>query len=337
MRQLPDFSFLTRDRLWEDGGLKNDETYIYALLEHMGGDPKEIVDRSARHYLRRLYSVFDARKVHQAFNRPFMSQPAFEDYELTRVSAQLGTKPSEEVRPLPDEIAIPLLNSAYSWLGAPADDIIKATEMWDEARRDKSGTPNALLNGPMVNYYVSRAFSQMTFTKSPETGEPWCEPFFEWDKSTSARPRPVDGGMRRFIHLWRTIQVAALIILQQSSGMRSEELLTIRAGRRKDGTPQCLEARSVASGASTMYVVKAMVNKVNGGVPDEHEFVVGMQPNLPGLASNSVPAVRAIDVLLRLSEPLRRLPSIPSSIKQLMVIRPKKAAGLSTGGKNVIR
>ena len=336
---IPDFGFLTRTRLWNREEPEDPGIYAAALLEHMGDDPDQIADGTVRSYLRQLSTVYEARALLEAFGRPAMIDPPFDAGEFVLLAARMGQKPGDETRPIPDEVAIPLMNAAHAWLGARADDVVRIAETWERSTADPLGPPGARVGAQLGRLRAAKAIAELSFSTLDDT-RPWHAPLFKRGGRSArghvAAVLPRTGGLTRFAELWRTVQAAALIVLQQSSGMRSEELLTLRAGRRADGTPRCLEARVVAGGTRTMYLLRASIGKVNEGIPDGHEFVVGLQPNLAGADPLDVPAVRAVDVLLRLSEPLRRLPDMPDAMRDLLVIR-FGSASLSHTGHRITR
>lgn len=327
---LPDFSYLTRDRIWGDGGLDNSRTYVAALLEHLGGDPQDVSHANACRYMRAFSHLREAYDVLEAFERPTLPEYPFNNGEFSRLLIEIAQKESEDWRPIPDEVLIPMLNASQDWLGQKADDVLAALEIWADARREAR---SAMKSERTAKRAVSHALFNFSFS-CDATGRPWHAPLFE-ERDTLGDPvAGMGGGIGELTALVRRVQSAGMIALQQTSGMRSGELLALRSTLRRDGTPECIEERFVAKGAKTLLLLHSVTSKLNGGELEAHEFVVGMKVNLPHISAPIVRAQRAVEVLLRLSSLLKKI--APSGATEDLLLVTWSGAKLP-GWKNTLR
>lgn len=309
---LPDFSYVTRDRVWADGGIENRHTFAAFLLSHLGGDPDEIATSTPINYLNMFSMIFREYMILKAFGRPSLPEHPFDTNENTFVASQIGRKELEEWRPVPDEVLVPLLNASEDWLGQKAEDVLRALELFEDEKRDH------VERGVGHTYAVQLARKKLgDFIFSVEGEAPWHEPF--GGSSFGEKASGVDEGVRVLGRLVRCVQAAGMVAIQQSSGMRSGELIGIPSAQREDGTPACIEERKVAHGTKTLVIIHAFTSKINGGLPEAHEWIVGVKPNLPFGNAPDVRAQRAVEVLARLGTILKT-PNTPPEASNLLMV-----------------
>ncbi|WP_206078377.1 hypothetical protein [Poseidonocella sp. HB161398] len=329
---LPDFSFLTQARLWRDGGLDNPDSFAASLLAQLGGDPDRIAPGTAAGHLNSATLIFRAHQALSALGRPVMPEIPYGYGDRLDLAMEIGRKESESYRPMPDEVAIPLLNAALDWLGPRAEDVIAATSIYMSAFVNAREVDRLSPGGARKR--AAGDLAAFRFSRLPGESAPWQAPIFEL--VPGKKPKAVEGGLERLVQLWRMVQTAALTILQQSSGMRADELLSLPAGRSKYGMPLCLEERLVAQNTKHMLVLKGSISKVNGGLREPHDFVVGMRPAIRGVNTPEPPARRAVEVLLELGRQMRKFRDIsPEAGNALVLIW--DSHGFPQGGRTVRR
>ncbi|MCG7392960.1 hypothetical protein MHY87_08595 [Microvirga sp. ACRRW] len=217
---------------------------------------------------------------------PSRPWPGYRPPELAR---RIGVRAARQIPPLPDEVALPVLNAAYRMIGAPADDIIQLSRAFFDASK-------SAMSRYAVNALTRQVVEAFRFSDADASGNPWHEPL----RATAKGSSPITDLRRLFIDVYG----AAVIIIQATTGMRISEVAGLPAGLdRKTGLPTCVRIQPSASGLHELFILKSDMSKGND-VPDDAEWVLGMR--LRGTNDIPVP-VRAIQVLHELLEPLRSL------------------------------
>lgn len=169
----------------------------------------------------------------------------------------------------PDSVAIPLVSAAIRLLGCPADDIIALRDHAQAALDDVTALPDQRAADACIHAAVAR------FSFSILAGEetPW-------------RSKPVvDLTDVRF--LVARLYDACFVVIAYLVGARVSEILGLKAG--------CIVEHPSDNGTETFSYLRGRIYKTaNGPGGQPHRWVA------------SAPVVRAIAVLERLSEPVRR-------------------------------
>lgn len=225
------------------------------------------------------------------------------------VAADIATKAIGWIKPIPDEIVIPLLNKAAWFLGTPADDVLR---LLDVIRDPLAGTiykvsrPTGVANCRAGTNKRARQNRALRFLATFEFGPPPSEAE-SWhgdvDLSYWFSAGRLNRRMPRVRILWESVRAAAVIIVQATSGMRVSELLGIQAGIDDiTGLPVGVRLEQSATGLYEWFVIRSSLSKTEEGLPREVDWVLGMRP----MGSVQVPvAVRALCLLNRLQEPWR--------------------------------
>lgn len=323
-----DFGYVTRDRVWADGGFDNPRTFAGSLLEHLGGNPEEIVVSTPTNYLNLFAMIFREFAILRAFKRPCLPEHPFDTGESSLVAGEIGRKEMEEWRPIPDEVLIPMLNASGDWLGQRAEDVIEALRIFVDAKRQH-------VSRGVGHAYATRLAKQdlATFQFSEIDGAPWHEPLDNYRDPESYHEQ--DQTVRQLGRLVRHVQAAAMIAIQQTSGMRSGELMELPSETRGDGEPACIEEKLVSGGAKTLVIIHSVTTKINEGVPEAHQWIVGVKPNLPFGKAPDVLAQRAVEVLIRIGELLKTPKTNPEVSELLFVNLP--SGGLPADGSALVR
>lgn len=223
----------------------------------------------------------------------------------------LATKARGWIKPLPDEVAIPLLNKAAWFLDAPAKDVLR---LLDVVRDPLAGAEINLKNSKHTENLQPRISTRNTarrvrsrqflgafeFSSPNGDGKPWHEPLnCEYEHSSEHS----GSRLARVRTLWEAVRDAAAIIVQATSGMRLSELLGILAGTDEGtGLPSGVRIELSGTGLYEWFVIRSQLSKTEEGLPREVDWVLGMRP----VGSKEVPlAVRALQILDKLHEPWR--------------------------------
>jgi len=217
---------------------------------------------------------------------PFGNQTAYS------IARKFATKRTGKTGPLPDPLAIGLMNEATRLIGQPAEDVIALYDAMLVARSEVKD------RGPFHtprdrNEAMRRIAIGFKFSSLAGDSNPWRGPIGgEDNKDTSYRLVSIE--VRALI---QRIVNAAIITIQSQTGIRANELCGLRTGPAHSGSvPDCIEIRGSASGLNETFFLKGQLAK---GLKAQRrvEWVAGMRPKgstyLP-------PAVVAINVLDRL-------------------------------------
>jgi integrase len=227
------------------------------------------------------------------------------------VAAGVATKARGWIKPLPDEVAIPMLNKATWFLGTPAEDVHR---LMDAIRDPLAGTMTITERigrgtvshkagvGRQARLRRAQRFLE-TFEFSgppPRNDHTWHEaldPAFE--RSSAGKLT----SMSQVKELWESVRDAAVVVVQAFSGMRASELLGIKAGIDEfTGLPNGVRLEQSVTGLYEWFVIHTVLSKAEEGLPREVDWVLGMRP----AGSMEIPvAVRALCILNRLHEPWR--------------------------------
>jgi hypothetical protein len=235
----------------------------------------------------------------------------FNGSSVNIIAKGLATKAKRWIQPLPDEVAIPLLNKATWFLGVPADDVLEllggmsdppegSRVVFANSERAVNGAPRVTgLNAVRISHTMRFLESFGFSTVDGESG-PWHEPL-DWEFEQSSERH----GERfsRVRELWDAIRDAAAIVVQATAGMRLSELLGILAGIDvSSGLPNGVRLELSPTGLYEWFVIRSQLFKDEDGIPREVDWVLGMRPT----GSKEIPfPVRALYILNQLYEPWR--------------------------------
>ncbi|KAF1727545.1 hypothetical protein [Pseudoxanthomonas japonensis] len=244
------------------------------------------------------------------------------------VTKDLGLKRgSDTIPPLPDQVAIPILNTAIRMIDESSDGLMSAMEAllgirgfakdWEQIRPVDRMALYAKLNElattlsvPMPNGAGAEFPLSQQVTKLDADGREFV----------------LDSPLVVLRYLLTSCVAACSIVLQAGTGLRSHELLSLKALPVKDdGWPSCLSKRVSRDGMIELFYVEAITSK--RGKPRTAEWIVGARP----AGSNYLPpTVRAILAVTRLLATFREL----GEISDLFVVL-KTNGGLPAVGTSV--
>lgn len=226
------------------------------------------------------------------------------------------------IPPLPDEVAIPIMNAANAWLGNRADDICRLTEASAEIvkRCVHKGTD---LVPPIEDAEFLRAFE---FSADPGSKTPWRAPL-----------RVV---YRRGHFVFPSYDIASLvaklrgacsIVIHSESGVRPEEMekIPVSVPIDKSNSRPPYFAQPSPSGLNQLWFLQSLLSKSQSS-PLLQNWLIGSTP----AGSSYIPGpVRAIDVTVRLLAKWRALLDDPSVTSKLFVHG--HGANFPTKGENI--
>lgn len=301
---------ITRSALehyWEDL-----PALIVAKRERNGSSQKEISGGTAYACVSIVFRLWQQGAVlAQAEIKPMPEHPSENLETCNAIAKRIANEERGWIQPLPDEVAIPLLNRAAWFLGGPADDLLNLRDQMELAY-------NAVAIDKIGEIRQRKVCYAWDFMTVAEDSEPWHP------KLTSYPSR----GPQRMLQLMKHLQAAAMISLQAFTGMRVSELCGLPMGMNLEtGLPSAVEMRVSASGLNEVFTIRTELTKTEE-VPRDVVWYLGMRP----LGSNSLPLpVRALMVLNRLGEPYRDLIESDRLLLSLRASRglPKSSKGVA--------
>lgn len=241
-----------------------------------------------------------------------MSSHPFDGETINSIAQGMGTKALGWVKPIPNEVAVPLLNKAAWFLGTPADDVLRLLHTVRDPLAGAMTICQELRWGKPCTVFRKRGISSdakyrrtREYLGSFRFGTP-ADGSGPWHANLDIT-RPKIGhslAVVRMRELWDSVRDAALIVVQATSGMRSSELLGIKAGvDEHSGLPAGVRLEQSISGLYEWFVIRSELFKTEQGLPRAVDWVLGMRP----VGSVEIPlAVRALNILNRISEPWRQ-------------------------------
>ncbi|GAA0429860.1 integrase [Massilia aurea] len=283
------------------------EELYHFMIRHCSDE--EISVSTAIRALAPLMRLWDQRSALEKMGVKSLSNHPFEGKGTHAVAKEIATKAQGWIKPIPDEVAIPLLNKAAWFLETPADDVIK---LLDVVRDPSAGVVVPIERGEYISMCkagegkssrLRRAKKFLdNFQFGTPTGEenPWHESLDVKYNATSERSARK---MERVRELWESVRDAAAIVIQSTSGMRISELLGIKAGIDSEtGLPRDVRLEKSPTGLYEWFVLRSVLSKTDDGLPREVDWVLGMRPG----GSVQMPlAVRALYILNKIYEPWR--------------------------------
>ena len=249
-----------------------------------------------------------------------LPEPPFNGRSAKQVSRDIATRAASLIPPLPDEVALPIMNAAHRMTGLPAEEVIRLHEMYAE------GVQAAINDGQKwrnpQNDRGLRAVKGFQFSVLPGEMQPWHSPLNQaevndfWPTYKKGYTPSTVSGSQLLRSLVCSIRDACAIVIQSETGLRVSELCGLEPGiDQESGLPTSVRVRRSYSGLNELFYVDGRLFKT---VPTSErvEWLVGSRP----VGSKEIPApVRALRVLTRLLDPWRKLARDPEIARTLFV------------------
>jgi hypothetical protein len=273
-------------------------------------DDDEITITQVTHALFILSWLWSERRLLKEWGVPSIRVNPFLEYGINHYAKAIANKAGGWIPPLPDEVAIPLFNTAAWWLGEPAEDVIRLLEIVEDplsGREVEVATPKAK-NGIRKHTAgeceqarirrTKRFLAQFQFSKLAGEQQQWHPPLDEaYEKVYGVAP------LTSVRVLFEAVREAAALCIQGLSGIRMSELLGIESGfDQQTGLPCSVRIEISATGLYEVFILRTLLSKTVRGLPREMEWVLGLRPR--GTLEEPLP-VRALRVLNRLHAPWR--------------------------------
>ncbi len=236
--------------------------------------------------------------------------------------------------PLPDEVALPIMNEASRWLGIRANDIVRLHNACMKVFplvKDRNGG-----HGLMKSQVT--LFPTFEFSTEPGSNAPWHEPL---GLTAITKTKAYDGSSRtRYALPIRETRIlvdalygACIITLESESAVRPGEAIRLKSGKQvKSGEPFCVSKKLSPSGLNELFFLIAPRKK--GLKSAEYdEWLAGSRP----VGSEFIPGpIRAVEILESLLAPWRII-SPDNEVKERLFIAKRANDTLPKFGASVIK
>lgn len=290
------------DPLWDDElaqGLIDSEIWVQLR------DDRSIFGR-LYNSLRLWDHIYSRRSLFQG-RFVFMELDPFGGRSAYKIAKEKAAAAYALIPPLPDEVAIPAMNAANAWLYWRADDICLLAEKGSEIVSRCSRYRGDL----RLSECDAKFLLAFQFSVDPVSSKPWRE--------------PLDVVQRKGFYLFPSFDInrlvtqmrgACALVLHSETGLRPEELEKTPAKVREGETLRPpYYFTPTESGLNQLWYMQSLISKAQP-VPVLTSWMLGSTPS----GSSYTPApVRAIDVLVRLLEPWRKLSGDPEVASMLFV------------------
>jgi integrase len=236
---------------------------------------------------------------------PSLPEVPWNGASLNALAESIATKARAQIRPIPSEAAVLILNKAYRLIGAPADDVVKLSKVYLEAYRVGRAGKGSIQSTDARAEVAGKAILNFRFSVIAGETSPWRTPI-SGVRTPTLRTRHIRkaSAVDELRALMADIRNACINVIQATTGMRSSELCAIPVGIDPlTGLPSCIEIETTASGHYEVFTIKSLLSKMED-TPRDEEWVIGMR--LIG-TDELPPAVRALQVLNALLAPWREL------------------------------
>ncbi|QQV77924.1 hypothetical protein H5J25_04015 [Sphingomonas aliaeris] len=201
--------------------------------------------------------------------------------------------------PIPDEVAVAVVQAATAMLGTPADEVESALRSCMELRRTYQGGRHK------VKFKAS--LPERSFSPLAEDGEPWLEvpAGAPWRVYESI----IEHGLRRVVGACATLVFAC-------GGQRSSEVLAVEAGiDPQTGLPACVERSRSDTHTFDLYWLNSTRFKMTDGEPEKDQWLIGCAT----AGDTELPdAVQAIATIHQVLAPFREIAEGDASTRLLI-------------------
>ncbi len=266
-------------------------------------DDEEVIREGAAYMPLKIIDLLwrQRQALEEAGISPMPERPWLDEKGANSIAKRIITEARGWIRPLPDEVAIPLMNKAAWFLGAPAEDVLRLREKIEKAYRAIEDPHEKLWRLQQDRRgRVDAALSDHAFSIIDGESGSWHEPLMSCEAKSGRKSYAV----RRVRQLVATIAGAACITIQSSTGMRASEICALRAGACPDtGLPHGVRIVETSSGLNEAFVLRSELTKEEE-LPRDVDWLLGMRP----MGSDEIPLpVHAMQVLDRLFAHERKL------------------------------
>jgi hypothetical protein len=218
---------------------------------------------TARLAINVIFYIWRQRKtLHQAGIQPMPAPPWPRHGNVNRIASKISVQMRGWIQPLPDEVAVLVLNKTLGFLITPADDILllrDACEMAFQCETPDS-TPYSRTGASTWSRGNRAVLAAQSFEFSVPEGDnaEWHSPLVGLTRATGSGTTTMLRVKQLVVHL----QAACCLGLQTFTGMRVSELCGLRAGIDSEtGLPAGVEKRLTPSGLDEEFVLWSELSK----------------------------------------------------------------------------
>jgi integrase len=249
-----------------------------------------------------FYHIFYQKKALLSRGLPALLTSPFDGKLVGSVTSKIAKYVVNRIPPLPDEVALPLLKEALSWVDFKAKDILHLQSEFVTCRNDAISA--GLSNSGATNR-INKMLQSFEFSTAEGNEFPWREPLTELERVCHpAKGDMVYDSTQNLRNLVMRARDASVIALQYMVGLRASEICSAKGGWDVgNDLPDCVVRSYSKNGIVEMFFLKGVLSK---GVPHprDDEWLLGCRP--VGSSYFPVP-VRALMLLERLYRPWREL------------------------------
>lgn len=221
-----------------------------------------------------FYQIFYQSKSLLSCGLPILPALPFGGKPANSVTSKVAKYLVNRIPPLPDEVALPLLKEALSWVDFKAKDVLNLQTEFVTCRKD------AIAAGLSDSGAINRAnniLKRFAFSTAEGSECPWREPLpvLEGVNHPQKQDMKYDS-TQNLRNLVTRARDASVIVLQYLVGLRANEICSAKGGwsAAKD-LPDCIVRRYSKNGILEMFFFKGILSK---GVPHprEEEWLLGV-------------------------------------------------------------
>lgn len=276
------------------------------LTAEVGAAEEQLGQAQAYYRLRVWRLLWLHRSEMQEAGLPVLAFNPFTEQSPTKMAKSLATRVLNDIPPLPDEVALPILAAATRMIGAPAEDVIKLQGLYLGclARMDRE-PPTA------ERRKIQAVLEAFPFSVVEGETAPWRQPL--------RLPPGQEGGGDILRELIEDVRNAALAVIMGLTGVRISEALSPKLKPRLPGDghslPSCISKEVSKTGLCDLFLLHGLHSKQETKARPE-SWLAGSRPRGSGTEPLVVNAVR---VLERLYEPWRAFAGNSAAASSLMI------------------
>jgi len=235
----------------------------------------------------------------------------------SELARRLNAKIDERVQPVPEEVALSILNAAHRWIGPMANDVIRLAEDHFSWRySDRSRNAQSRIRSTRLSMLKWKSSILIGDTK------PWLtikerQEELSWDGNLfKPRVRNLNVG-RKVSATIDDLRDACIHVIQSESGVRISEMGSFQSGiGEASQLPSCISIRTSQTGLNDLFFLRGTTYKLRP-MPEETEWLIGMRPR----GSDYIPPpVRAVQILERLYRPWRQCEGAPEEVRTSLLL-----------------
>lgn len=237
-----------------------------------------------------------------------------------KLASDIATFVMRRIPPLPDEVAIPIMNEAHRWIGVRADDVIRLHKFYMDTIQGWRIPGKPILSGSIQKWHADQ-LGTFHFSVEPGSDKPWHPPIRAEVQEDLSKHK--DGPRLKYTFptqevrdLVDKVRGGSILVIHGETGMRIGEVAKLPAGENSStGSHNAIEVRRSKTGLNEHFYLLSALEK-HAEAPRRDEWLSGSRP----VGSEYVPGpFRAVHVLEKLLAPWRERSSNPKATAALIV------------------